>query len=37
MIQMPEMVAIFNGFGGAASAIVGAITMFTSNILHLNL
>ncbi|HEY8364550.1 MAG TPA: NAD(P)(+) transhydrogenase (Re/Si-specific) subunit beta, partial [Haloplasmataceae bacterium] len=29
MIQMPEMVALFNGFGGAASAIVGACTMFT--------
>lgn len=29
MIQMPEMVALLNGFGGAASAIVGACTMFT--------
>src|SRR5690554_1917672 len=29
MIQMPQMVALFNGFGGAASAIVGACAMFT--------
>ncbi len=28
MIQMPEMVALLNGFGGAASAIVGACTVF---------
>ncbi|MDR0496380.1 MAG: NAD(P)(+) transhydrogenase (Re/Si-specific) subunit beta, partial [Treponema sp.] len=27
MIAMPETVAIFNGFGGAASALVGAITL----------
>ena len=30
MIQMPEMVALLNGFGGAASAIVGAATIFTA-------
>ncbi|MDF2700070.1 MAG: transhydrogenase beta subunit [Haloplasmataceae bacterium] len=30
MIQMPELVALLNGFGGLASAIVGACTMFTS-------
>ena len=28
MIQMPQMVALLNGLGGGASAIVGAITMF---------
>jgi len=32
MIQMPEMVALLNGFGGAASAIVGACTMFVPDI-----
>lgn len=26
MIQMPQMVALFNGFGGAASCIVAALT-----------
>ncbi len=28
MIQMPEMVALLNGVGGAASALIGAITIF---------
>lgn len=28
MIQMPEMVALLNGLGGAASALIGAITVF---------
>jgi len=28
MIQMPQMVALFNGLGGAASALVGAFAMF---------
>ncbi len=28
MIQMPQMVALLNGLGGAASAIVGAFAMF---------
>ena len=28
MLQMPQMVALFNGLGGAASAIVGAFAMF---------
>ncbi len=32
MIQMPEMVALLNGFGGAASAIVGACTIFVPDI-----
>ena len=29
MIQMPQMVALLNGFGGGASALVGALTLFT--------
>ncbi len=29
MIQMPQMVAIFNGFGGGASALVAAAEFFT--------
>ena len=29
MIQMPQMVALLNGFGGGASAFVGALTLFT--------
>ena len=28
MIQMPQMVALLNGIGGGASAIVGAMTLF---------
>lgn len=28
MIQMPQMVALFNGFGGAASFIVATLTLF---------
>ena len=42
MIQMPQMVALFNGFGGAASCIVaaltalggglGSVTLFTSGL-----
>ena len=28
MIQMPEMVALLNGVGGSASALIGAITIF---------
>lgn len=28
MLQMPQMVALFNGLGGAASAFVGAFAMF---------
>lgn len=28
MLQMPQMVALFNGLGGAASALVGAFAMF---------
>ncbi len=28
MIQMPQMVALLNGLGGAASAVVGAFAMF---------
>jgi len=28
MLQMPQMVALFNGLGGGASAIVGALAMF---------
>jgi NAD/NADP transhydrogenase beta subunit len=31
MIQMPELVALLNGVGGAASALVGGITLFYSN------
>ncbi|NLM33030.1 MAG: NAD(P)(+) transhydrogenase (Re/Si-specific) subunit beta, partial [Acholeplasmataceae bacterium] len=30
MIQMPELVALFNGLGGAASAIIGIVTLYTS-------
>lgn len=30
MIQMPQLVALLNGVGGAASALVGAGAMFTS-------
>lgn len=30
MIQMPEMVGMLNGIGGAASALVGGAAMFTS-------
>ncbi|MBO5185000.1 MAG: NAD(P)(+) transhydrogenase (Re/Si-specific) subunit beta, partial [Clostridia bacterium] len=29
MIQMPQMVALLNGFGGGASALVGGLTLFT--------
>ena len=29
MIQMPQMVALLNGFGGGASALVGALTLFS--------
>ena len=29
MIQMPQMVALLNGFGGGASALVGTLTLFT--------
>ena len=29
MIQMPQMVALLNGFGGGASAFVGALTLFS--------
>ena len=29
MIQMPELVALLNGLGGAASAIVGIATVFS--------
>ncbi|WP_299262394.1 NAD(P)(+) transhydrogenase (Re/Si-specific) subunit beta, partial [uncultured Porphyromonas sp.] len=28
MIQMPQMVALLNGIGGGASALVGALTLF---------
>lgn len=28
MLQMPQMVALFNGLGGCSSAIVGALAMF---------
>ncbi len=31
MIQMPELVALLNGVGGAASALVGGAAIFTSN------
>jgi H+-translocating NAD(P) transhydrogenase subunit beta len=31
MIQMPQMVALLNGFGGGASALVGALTLFTGD------
>ncbi|NLY31796.1 MAG: NAD(P)(+) transhydrogenase (Re/Si-specific) subunit beta, partial [Firmicutes bacterium] len=31
MIQMPEMVGMLNGVGGAASALVGSISMFYSD------
>jgi len=31
MIQMPQLVATLNGFGGAASALVGGAAMYTTN------
>ena len=31
MIQMPQMVALLNGIGGGASALVGALTLFQLN------
>jgi NAD(P) transhydrogenase subunit beta len=35
MIDMPQAVAILNGFGGAASAIVGAIAVLNNANMHL--
>jgi NAD(P) transhydrogenase subunit beta len=32
MIAMPQTVALFNGFGGAASAIVGIMTVWDNNV-----
>lgn len=33
MIQMPQAVAILNGFGGAASALVAAVSLISGNVL----
>ena len=33
MIQMPQMVAVFNGLGGGASALVGLILAFRGEVL----
>ena len=32
MIQMPQMVALLNGFGGGASALVALLTIFTAEL-----
>ena len=35
-IQMPQTVALLNGLGGAASALVGLAILLTPEVLHIN-